>query len=169
MTHQQVFALNGRGDYFKIGDPLPLPKLLVVVVGGIGLMLAAFWYRALRHRYALDMLLAVASIYVALLWLQNYLDFLHLGQAVALQGRYLMPVLPLILLIVGLAYAQTFRRFNWAKLVLAAGCLFILLFQGGGAVTFIVRSDERWYWRNQTVIRINQNVQKILKTFVVGS
>lgn len=169
MAHQQVFTLNGRGDYFKIGDPLPLPKLLVVVVGGAGLVLAAFWYRVLRRKYALDMLLAATVIYIGLLWLQNYLDFLHLGQAVALQGRYLMPVLPIILLIVGLAYIQTLRRFKWAKLALAAGCLFILLFQGGGASTYIVRSDERWYWRNQTVIKVNQAAQNVLKRFVVGA
>ncbi len=169
MAHQQVFALNGRGDYFKIGDPLPLPKFLVVVVGGIGLVLAAFWYRVLRHQYELDLLLVVALTYAGLLWLQNYLDFLHLGQAVALQGRYLMPVLPIVMLVVALAYLQTLRRFNWAKLMLAAGCLFILLFQGGGAATYIVRSDERWYWQNQTVIDANKTAQKILKIFVVGS
>ncbi len=169
MAHQQVFALNGRGDYFKVGDPLPLPKLLVIVVGGVGIVLAAFWYRVLRRTYALDMLLLVTVMYAGLLWLQNYLDFLHLGQAVALQGRYLMPVLPLILLIVGLAYLQTLRRVSWAKLALAVGCFFILLFQGGGAATYIVRSDERWYWPNQTVIRANETAQRILKKIVIGS
>lgn len=169
MAHQQVFALNGRGDYFKIGDPLPIPKLLVIVVGGVGVALAAFWYRSLRRTYELDMLVIVTLVYVGLLWTQNYMDFLHLGQAVALQGRYLMPVLPLVLLLVGLAYAKTLRRRRGAAVMLAAVCLLGLLLQGGGAATFIVRSDERWYWQNQTVIKMNQQAQKILKTLIIGS
>jgi hypothetical protein len=167
MAHQMVFTLNGRSDYFKIGDPLPLPKLLVVGGGGLGVILSAFWYRTLRKKYNLDLLMVVIVVYVAALWLQGYMDFLRLGQPVALQGRYLMPVLPLVLVIMGLAYRQTLRRFYQWRLALAAVGILILLVQGGAA-TFIVRSDERWYWQNNPMVEANQTARQILKPFVIG-
>lgn len=167
MAHQMVFALNGRDDYFKIGAPLPLPKLLIIVMGALGIGLTAWFYRALRKQYALDMLLLVSVLYVGALWLQGYLDFLRLGQAVAIQGRYLMPVLPLVLIIFGLAFARLLRAFPLAKLALATLCLGVLLFQGGGPTVFILRSDERWYWPNDTVVRVNKKAQNALRPLVV--
>lgn len=167
MSHQLVFSLNGRSDYFKVGGPLLLPKLLIVVVGGFGLVLAAVFYLRLRKKYRLDMLLAVIVIYTGLLWLQNYMDYLHLGHPVAIQGRYIMPVLPLILIIVGLAYTEALRRFYSLRAAFAALCLAILLTQGGAA-TYIMRSDDRWYWKNnEQVYPANQAVRNVISHWIV--
>jgi hypothetical protein len=167
MAHQMVFALNGRDDYFKIGAPLPLPKLLIIVMGALGIGLTVWFYRSLRKRYVLDVLLVVSLLYIGALWLQGYMDFLRLGQAVAIQGRYLMPVLPLVLIIFGLAFARLLRAFPLAKLALTTLCLGVLLFQGGGPTVFILRSDEQWYWQNNTVVRINKKAQNALRPLVV--
>jgi hypothetical protein len=80
-----------------------------------------------------------------------------------------MPVLPLGLLMMGLAYTRALRRLRGAAAALAVICLLGLLLQGGGAGTFIVRSDERWYWPDRTVLRVNQATQRLLKIFVIGS
>lgn len=166
MTHQMVFALNGRTDYFKVGDPLLLPKFLVIIIGGIGVTLAVLWHRKLRQHETVDLLILITIVYVGALWLQGYMDFMHLGQAVAMQGRYLLPILPFVCVLAGLAFARLLRTHH-AKLALATACIAILLFQGGGATVFILRSDERWYWENNAVIHVNKTARDILRRIVI--
>lgn len=168
MAHQMVFTLNGRTDYFKVGDPLFLPKFLVITLGGIGVILAVLWHRKLRQHYVIDLMILITIVYVGALWLQGYMDFVHLGQAVAMQGRYLMPVLPFVCILAGLAFAKLLTG-HTARMALATACIGILLFQGGGATVFILRSDEQWYWQNNAVIRVNKTAKDILRRIVIDT
>lgn len=169
MSYELVFALNGRTDYFKVGTPFPLPRLLGMALFAVGIVLTAYWYRFLHRRYEVNLLLLAIVLYVGALWTQEYLDFVHLGEAVAIQGRYLIPVLPLIIIIIGLAYRKALKNLPNFKMLLAAMSVAILLLQGGGATTYILRSDQRWYWPNNKVIEINQAAQKVLRPIVVDS
>jgi hypothetical protein len=65
----------------------------------------------LRHHQPLGLLLFISMSYAVTLWAWNYHDFIHLGAAVALNGRYLFPIMPPILLAVGLAYQSRLRHY----------------------------------------------------------
>ncbi|MBI1856915.1 hypothetical protein HY003_02000 [Candidatus Saccharibacteria bacterium] len=219
MVYKLFFVSNGPASQFWIGNPLPVPLALATGFGIVGVLLALCWQRELRKKYKLGLFGLLTGVYVMVLWGQNYMDFLHIGYPFAIQGRYLLPILPFVYLILVLAMkAQRHTSFalshcprshlngyklpsltqhnysyaslglkvfacsvaTWhqrlsAKLVrqlkigLAVTILFILFIQGGGLVTYIVRSDQTWYWPNQTIVNINDTARKILKTFIIGS
>jgi hypothetical protein len=169
MTFNMFFALNGEVSHFKVGNPLPLPQLLAELIGFFGLIFVVWYQKWLRQNYRLGFLLFVSLVYIAVLWFQEYSGFKFNGYAVAIQGRYLIPVILVLYLTVALAFARAVRRWLPAKAILAWLSIAVLLLQGGGAMVFIIRSDNYWYWPNATVQRVNHDAQKVLKTFVVGS
>lgn len=170
MSYNMFFALNGEVSHFAVGEPLILPRLMALVIGIVGLPLVLWYQKRLRKHYRwLVPLVFVSLVYLVILWHQEYTAFLYNGYAVAIQGRYLIPVLPILYLVVALAIAEFLRRWQSLKAVIAWLAIFILCFQGGGAMVFILRSDNYWYWPNRTVQQANESAQKVLKTFVIGS
>jgi hypothetical protein len=169
MSYQLFFSLNGQLSSFAVGAPLPLPETFAVVAGIIGLLLIIWYRKYLKKINRLNFLIFVSLVYLIFLWGQEYTDFVHLGLAVAIQARYLMPVLPIIYLVFGLAFARALRAKPYLKALLAWGAVALLLLEGGGAMVFILRSDPSWYWPNHYVITANATAQKILRHFVIGS
>ncbi len=135
----------------------------LLVIGAVLLL----WYgpKIWRTNRELRLLLVVSLVYVACLWLQNYEGFKTTGQAVAQQGRYLLPFLIIWFAWLGSAYSMALNNLPKArpiKTVLAIGVI-VLLLQGGGFITFIVRSDESWYWQDsQFAPSINQDARTLL-------
>ena len=50
--------------------------------------------------------------------------------------------------------------------MLAAAAILLFL-QGGGVMTFILRSDASWDWQNRAVIDANNAARKVLSPVVV--
>ncbi|MEO8784750.1 MAG: hypothetical protein ABI221_00230 [Candidatus Saccharimonadales bacterium] len=169
MKYSLFFTLNGEQSHFKLGESLPLPMIMANVIAGLGGTLLIVYQKRIRQQYRLTFLVLTSLTYVGVLWFQEYTAFQHNGYAVAIQGRYLVPVLLVLYLVIGLTFAQALRRWPSAKAGLAWLTIAILLLQGGGSSVFIIRSNNDWYWSNSTVQRVNHDAQKVLKTFVVGS
>jgi hypothetical protein len=114
-----------------------------------------------HHRGAL-WLLAVATIfYVGALWFDDYLSYVRTGQPVAINGRYLLPVLLPIFMLVALAGREAFKKMPNVKLTLASVAIVSLLW-GGGALTYILRSNDAWDWPNSSVLKANHVLQDML-------
>lgn len=169
MMYQLFFVLNGAASHFDIKDPLIVPRVMSIVLGVIGAGLVLYWQKRLRQRFKLNFLLFASLVYVAVLWAQEYSDFLHIGFAFAIQGRYLLPVLPILYLVVALAFSKALNPAPYLKALLAWLVIGVLLLEGGGAMTFILRSDPSWWWPNSVVVRANQIVQNIFRKFVIGA
>lgn len=170
LLHRLYFAINY--NYFNY-PPLALLYYSVMTIGVLGCLLFVFFgRRILAQNPRLTLALLATLIYVAALFYTNYSAFLHLYVRVAINGRYLIPLLPLIFVFIGLAYRQLFLLVpqpwrQYATLAVAAFIVFIT-FQGGGLLTYIVRSDPDWYWQNQMVIDVNQAAQRIVSPFIIG-
>ena len=169
MSFQLFFSLNGQIDNFKVGEPLILPRIAAIVFGVLGAGLVIWYRKYLRRHYKLTFLVLGGLFYTLVLWQREYNAFLHSGYAVAVQTRYLMAYIPILYLVYALAFSRWLRTRPRLKPVLAWGMIALLLLQGGGATVFIVRSNTYWYWPTTTIQKVNQNAQKIMKTFVVGS
>jgi hypothetical protein len=112
-------------------------------------------------------MLLAAGLYIASLWVDGYQAFLRTGQAVAINGRYLFPVLPFLLLICALAMNEALKRRENLKL-LAAGAAVICMLWGGGALTYILRSNPAWYWPNAPLKGTNLFLQRNIGRFIPG-
>ena len=168
MAYNLSFALNGSASGYSVGRPLPLPNLMVVGFFSVGLLVAIICSKHLLKDEIMRLGLLLILAYLAALWLQNFTDYDHLGLPVAIQGRYLLPILILGYVAIVVSFSRLFRDRQALKLAsasMAVGCLFL----GGGAMTFILRSDPTWYWPNSKVVTMNKGARGILKPFIPGS
>lgn len=128
-----------------------------------GLLLAAvYWRHVLRSNYLLQASLAIIVLYMLVLVLQNYADFTRYGIPIAIQGRYLLPILPLVGMFVALGFSCAVRRHKTLQGILASTAIGMMVVYGGMA-TYILRTEPRWYWDNKTVIDANEFKRSVLE------
>ncbi|HET7060340.1 MAG TPA: hypothetical protein VFH99_03445 [Candidatus Saccharimonadales bacterium] len=153
--------------YYLSVNPLPVIFVAALAVFLVGIALFVIYHRTIFRRYRyIGFLLFICIFYGVLLWLRNYADFVHVGQKIAINGRYLFPIALPAMLLVALAYRQAFAQKHHLKLGLII-VLFLLFLQGGGALTYIAVSNQHWYWQNRTVIGMNHSAQRIVRPFIV--
>jgi len=174
-TISSSFNNNGTVEYHA-GTQLVVIEILSWSVFGFGLLFCIMYAKRLWRRPTLRIFALVIALYIAALGGQNFLDYIHTGYPVAIHGRYLLPILPLIYIIVGLAFCEALgggvkpRLLSVAarKASLAGLAMLVLLFEGGGFVTYIIRSDPSWFWpQSSPVQKVNSRAQRILKPIIV--
>lgn len=166
LYYRLFFAINGNYvNYF----PLPLPSLAAIILTfASALVLALEWRRLFKGNMLLVFLLFMTVCYCGALWLDNYKDFVKTGQPVAINGRYLLPVLLPFAAVLGRAFSLALRRRSWrvAKPVVAFAVL-VMFVAGGGIFTFISRSDQSWYWPNSVVVHVNNAAHHALSPILI--
>ena len=110
--------------------------------------------------------LVMSLLYGGALWLDDYKQFLLTSQPVAINGRYLLPILLPIAAIMGRAISQAVRARPRVKPLLALAAL-LLFVEGGGIFTFIVRSDDTWYWNNPVVQHVNNGARRVISPLLI--
>ncbi|HSD56492.1 MAG TPA: hypothetical protein VLA92_05085 [Candidatus Saccharimonadales bacterium] len=169
MWHRLFFAINGPKSYYNNYRELPIPSQTAVVLSVLGILLMIIWWRQIfSSNILLSFCITITLGYILVLWLNGYSDYDRLGVAVAINGRYLLPVLLLLAIPMGRGIALTLAKFKWQRAKPALAALTILLFlHGGGVFTFILRSDKAWYWPNSTVEHINNGARKVLAPITI--
>jgi len=168
------FNDTGGVDYW-VGTQFIVMEVLTWSVLGVGSLLALYYVKRIWHQEVLRVFLIVIGLYAMALLGQNYLDYLKAGQPEAIHGRYLLPILPLIYTIVAMAIYYAFNnahviRFSNIKRQagIVAVVMVLLLIEGGGFVTYIVRSDPNWFWpQSASAQSVNANAKKVLKPLVL--
>jgi hypothetical protein len=167
---RSFFAVDGPGTQFETRGPLLLPGLAAIVfavVSGLALLSQLPAFLKKRHRPELWLFGLVSVLYLGALWQDEYKAFVHTGQPVAINGRYLLPVLPLIMAMAAVALNRVLKHRRPFKPILLAGLLIPLLW-GGGALTYILRSNQAWYWPSPLVRHVNWDVQRTLGPVTPG-
>lgn len=167
------FSVAGPGVHYQTRGPLTVPGMSAVVFAGAGMVLVIAYGRKVFRRYGTDVLTlttSAAAFYVALLWLRQFMSYMRTAHPVAINGRYLFPVLLPLILLAALSANEFFGRFRDArglKLALAAVAVAGLVW-GGGALTYILRSNDAWYWDNGAVRGANHVIQDNIGPLVPG-
>ncbi len=169
MEFNLMMVINGSDRDYTTGLPLPLSNVAVIVLSVGGIILSAVFWRKLFSQPYMKLFALVIVIYLAALYATNYSSYLDTGRRVAVQGRYLIPLLPIVYLM----FLQAFKYLmnHWPKAQTTMATILVLCFlTSGGVVTFIVHSDSYWYWRgNQAALQLNQNAQRLLRPVIPGS
>jgi hypothetical protein len=159
----------------------PVPVLLVTgwTILIVGTSLTFMYARKLWLQYDVLRLFAVATlVYVAVLFVQNYQAYLATAVPVAIHGRYILMLIPLIFVWFCLAAREALdavaRRFALTGRTLPAiklGVFVILVMlctQGGGIITHIIHSGDDNFWQQSAPARsVNKAAQKTLKKVVL--
>jgi hypothetical protein len=168
LHYRSFFVVNGPYDSFRNYPPLPLPSATAVLIAVSGVIAVALYMRKVFASQPLLILFVLMIVmYCSVLWMDDFGQYMETSEPVAINGRYLLPVLLMMgaLLGRGLSVALGRRR---AALKAAAATLAVVLFvQGGGVLTYILRTDDLWYWPNRTIVHINNGARRVVAPFVV--
>ncbi|HET9174531.1 MAG TPA: hypothetical protein VFN56_04620 [Candidatus Saccharimonadales bacterium] len=169
LFERSFFAVNGPQSNFATDPALPIIAITAALSGIVGVILFIYFRKTIvlstKH---MIFLLSVSIAYAAALWYQNYTDFLKVGQPVAINGRYVFPILLPILLAIALGYRELFKSHFQLRNIILLTYFAIIILEGGGALTFIIRSDASWYWPNDHYITtMNNAVSNIMKPIVL--
>lgn len=171
MWFRTLFAVDGPGTGFQTRGPLLMPAIGSIFFICAGAAVVAVYGKRVFKKYdsrALSLLLLAALVYSAALWLDNFSAYLRTGQPVAINGRYLFPVLPPLLLIGALSFGEFCRgKAAWLRPAILAVASLCLIW-GGGALTYILRSNDGWYWPDQAVRDVNGAVRSTLGPVTPG-
>ena len=171
MWFRTFFAVDGLHTNFATRGPFVLPAVGALVFSALALIATALSWRQMMHRYnrrVIRLFIGVTASYVVALWLDGYRSFLHTGRPVALNGRYLLILYPMLMVILALGvntYLKSRENLKAAIAVLALMCMF----WGGGALTYILRSNDSWYWPNTPMKSANHAVQDVIGPIVPGN
>jgi hypothetical protein len=167
LWYRLFFAINGPTTKYVSYPPLPLPSAAFVLIGFVGIAAILKWHRRIFDNNPYIMLLALITIlYLAALLAEGYLAYEYTDVLELMNGRYLLPVLPLMAAIAGSALSVGLR--SSPRLKSAVAILAIALFlQGGGFLTFITRSDSTWYRQSSTVVKANDAARHITKPVLI--
>lgn len=147
MYIRTFFVINGASGPSRYHNSLPVGiagTAVLLLCVGIPL-LARHGHRILRGDPMLQLGMVITLIYVVSLWGRNFNDFLHLGQMVAINGRYFQPVLIFLILMFVAAFQHAFRFVPAIKLLVFVATM-IGFASGGGIIAFLHYSDPNWYF-----------------------
>ena len=149
MSERLVFAIAGKSNGFQTKDSLPVVLIGFWVLTIIGLL--CFLLRLIKDRFQASpftwLTLLLCGIYTGVLTVQLYADYTETGVPVAINGRYLLLLLPLfgaVLLQSAAHYLKLLPTYLSALLITALIALFLL--GGAGASTYLVQSEAHWFW-----------------------
>lgn len=167
MWHRLFFAVSGPTTYYNNYVELPVPSKTAIVLAIAGGGLLIIWLpRVFRRNRYLAFLMAITVGYIVVLMLDEFEGYNRTGVIVAINGRYLVPILLFLAIALGRAFSLTLRRVPQAKTWLAVLAIALFL-HGGGIFTFILRSDDSWYWPNGAVTHANSAARKVLAPITI--
>lgn len=170
MWLRTLFAVGGPSTDFETRGPLLVPGIGVIALAGVSLVAVLITAPRLLKKYNTPVLWLFAAVgisYISVLWLDEYKAFLHTGHPVAINGRYLLPVTLPVLLIAAAAVNELIKKKPARKVVVVCAVVLCLAW-GGGSLTFILRSDDGWYWPGGSVRTANHAVQRVIGPITPG-
>jgi uncharacterized membrane protein YwzB len=167
MWYRLFFAVNGPKSNFANYSPLPVPSIVAIGVAALGGLALVFWRKLVfrDNPYAV-LLLLVVLIYCFTLFVQGYATYNYTAVLENMNGRYLIPILLPLAGVLGLALSRGLHKWKYSKALITL-VVILLFFEGGGLLTFILRSDNTWYWDNHTVQKVNNEARKVVKHVVL--
>ncbi len=165
------FSLGGPEVNFQTRGPLIIPSISAIAFGVAGLIAFILSIKSWRkNKYYLSriFIITVTLLYVITLFFDEFKSFKYTGAAVAINGRYLLLILLPIIALFVLAVNELFFKYIKTRAALAIIVILCLVW-GGGVFTYIIRSNNSWYWNSKIVKNINQDVRNILGPVSPGS
>lgn len=149
MGERLTFALAGPTNDYQTKQPLELFYAIFMTLGliGVTILLLSAWF--LRGSPLVWVSLLLIVLYVVPLAVRLYGSYVTHAQPIAINGRYLLPILPLVIVTIMTAPAHFARRMNTSRLLpyIAAAVLALFVVTGGGVSTYIVLAEPSWLFR----------------------
>lgn len=158
MWFRTFFAVDGPATRYETRGPMTIPGLSAIVFAVFGVVAFTLTAKRIWQKYdraSLWLMVSTSLLYIAVLWQEEYRMYLETGRPVAINGRYLLPILPFFILLIIFAIKELTLKRRRLQIAIVAIVLLCLAW-GGGAMTYVLRSNDAWYWQyNSQVKAIN--------------
>jgi hypothetical protein len=148
------------------GKPLPIFYLFTFSFSVLGIAAIIFTWRRLNKNSHFYLLFGIAMFYVLSIFVQNAADYYKFNMAVAVQPRYLLEILPLVIILMLICINRMLKNNFKIKGALLALSLVAIL-QGGGSITHIVRSSNDSYWQRPKIVNVNHKLRDAMKPLIL--
>lgn len=166
MWYRLFFAIGPEPAYETRPPLFLLGCMSVAAAALLGLGIVLKWrYLFTAHPERVLLLLVILGYGVAL-FADDYADYSLTAQPVAINGRYLIPFLPFAFVLGGIAWVEILKRARYVKVGAAVLVVGVLLLQGGGTMSYIVNSDDSWFWPNPGIRRINDDIRQLASPLI---
>ncbi len=165
MSRRLSFSLAGKTNGFLTKPPLPVLHFGFIALTVLGV--ACLLYRLVFDRKNVPpimwLTLLVTLLYCGALLKQLYGDYVITSVPVAINGRYLLLILPLVagVLMHSIAHVASKKIPRPALSIGATLTVVLFLVSGAGSNSYIIRSDPHWLWPG-----FGQSSQKVLQPIV---
>lgn len=147
MTQRLTFAVAGKTNGFETRLPLPALVHGYVSLSIIGLLCLIIQLVRRQMPWLTALTGLLTFVYVGVLAFQLYGDYIDTAEPVAINGRYLIPLLPLVGVVLIHAVRGALASVSSSRLVLAAlGIACLLVISGAGIGTYVVQAESHWFW-----------------------
>lgn len=145
----------------------PLPVMANLLSFGIILAFGSILYSwtSIFKKQEWRFLLVVSSALILIIFLYNLKSYYNIHAAYAMQSRYMLSIVPIILVATVMSSSFILKKSRPLKLGLFV-CGMIILTQGGGLITHIMRSNDSWNRDSQTVRQVNDRARDFLTPLV---
>lgn len=149
MATRLTFAVAGPTNDFQTKPPQPIVLWAFIAITLVGIVMCVRYWRYILQQPLASLTLVVTLVYMSALAVDVYGGYVRTGEPVAIDGRYLLPVLPFVGAVLLLAYRKflhAHRQYRWMTWFAVLG-LITLLLGGGGVFTYIMLAESDWYWQ----------------------
>jgi hypothetical protein len=157
--------LNSDGTRTVYARPLPVVSFMTFLLSVSGLTILVYTWRSMNKNPMFKFFVVISFVYYLSVFWIDMKSYYQYHEIMAIQPRYLLQVLPLILVLMALAFNFLLHSHRPLKLVMLTLALSFYL-NGAGLATHIVRSNESWDWQKPKVIRINNAARRFLTPLI---
>ncbi len=105
----------------------PVYALLIAIIGAIAIICTITNFKQmLKKNQGLLVVFIISLVYLLTLWARNYHDYLQLGQPIAVDGRYFIPILIYLYALLGTGMCYTFRSHRFRNIAIKT-CLALVI------------------------------------------
>lgn len=160
MLKESFFAIGPEQLGYPYGAPLPTAFAVGNIIAPAMVILTLIGAVRLWRNPVWQLFIIVTIAYTGVLFARNYSEYLTLGVPVAIHGRYVIYVIPLMAALAAVTLAK-YLRHKWRVFAYGAiTVLFMLILLGGGWLPYIIRSADNWMWPH--AVPVNRTVRSIL-------
>jgi len=158
-------SIYGSNGVVKFLDPLPVIYTVVFISTMVSSMAFFYSFEKLKKISGFWFITSIIILYISTLFYINFSAYYKYYSPIGIQGRYLLPLLPVLMALALLGINNILRRVRPFKILILI-TVFILYLSGAGVITHIVRSNDSWIWDNQTVRQMNDDARDWLSPYV---
>jgi hypothetical protein len=149
-----------------VGTAMPVLTLLMsfwIYSGIIALLLS---WKQINQGLDWVFLMTISILLISATFIFNAKSYYNAHLDINTQTRYLLSVVPIIIVMSVVAVNQVLGRKRHIKTIVFISTL-VLSTQGGGVIKPIVNSNENWFWQNNELIKSNKILKDTLAPMVI--